>query len=555
MTSKQFEGEQLRMKVWFTSAFGQIEGPFALSQIEDKIQKGQIQSSDLIYRSGEKKWQPVKNWKIFQNSILKSKTTSRSVPKKDWIVATLMQPSQGSLCSNRANQTPVNFEYKAYSQKEIKASLHQGVIGYSDWVWTEGMKDWKPIRDLPLFQGRRRKKKVLKKSAPDLGQVTDLELLQSVVKAKPSSYLIDALIGKEKKPDEAQGPDLARQFGNFKFDESSTCISDTSFDKKSVYKKTSHEGISLKKIAKNRGPTQNTYALEQDSLKPKGFYQKSANYFWRGSLAILGFVTMTLVFVNAFYVKRGYEPLQKETWPLRYDVLNNGRELQFWVKEYFNEKMYLTFTNVKGQTLNANDFRRKVQVQLDKNGKAVLRLDHWGLAEGYYRFTGNMGGDRPFDYQFFVGGDRTLFAEQLIAFKQQRELEKMKIEDIKNKKSLRSAAQHKKQLPDGMKNFYGLVRNLEKGYGQYRQDVRQWKSFYHSWENSFHQFQVNAVSSAEEHLDLTLMRELKTIQKELKLMGEKMDQFVANDANENDVMLLSPQVAVFLEKVKNHRKF
>ena len=58
----------------------------------------------------------------------------------------------------------------------------------------------------------------------------------------------------------------------------------------------------------------------------------------------------------------------------------------------------------------------------------------------------------------------------------------------------------------------------------------------------------------KEELDLELTKELQIIEQELKIMGKQMDQSVKGNHIEG-FDPLSPQVAVFLEKMKSSDRF
>ena len=543
--------EKQKIKVWHTLAFGQVKGPFSLSEIEDRVKDGSIQPQDLIYRSGEKKWLPVKDRWQFQKSIAQKRTSQ--IPKKDWTV--LKKTNAKAL-----GQSPEVFQYKPYSLEEIREALHQGVVSYSDWAWTNGMKGWQCIRSLSLFQNKQKgpvfvqkttEKKRAKKLQTDLGQVTDSELLQSVAEAQPASRLTASLMGREEKPVEAQGPNLAKSFGNIHFDHHSPHhISKT---KQKPPPQTESLNIGRSSLNNTKNEEIPSYPLLQKHLEKRrrGFpFKKVVARSLMIGFAIVLSCFVTLLFVESVTVKKPQTLLPKAL-SFEYDVLSNGRELQFWLKNHPQEKIQLKISSVKHQILSTNDFQKEIQIHLNENGKAVLRLDHWDLAEGYYRFSCHVEQAPPLRRRFFVGKDESLFTQHLASFHQQRQLEKIKIENIKNRRILRVVSS-KKAIPQSMKKLYGQVRTLEKGYTRYRQDVAQWTSFYSSWEKSFQQLQTDGLGNIKEQLNLDLSKELHIIEKNLQTMGEKMDQAIKDNIENKDMNLLSPQVAVFLEKIKKN---
>lgn len=528
------------MKNWYYCILGQVKGPFSLLQIEDKIKQREINPDDLIYQSGEKKWTLVKDRWQFQKLISKKNTENKKVPKKDWVI--LKQENTKSI-------SDIAFQYHYYSTKEVLKALHTGNISYSDWIWTEGMQSWKCIRDMALFKIRADShKNNTDKKTLDLGELTDSELRQSIIKAKPPSSSISSLIDMEEKPIEAQGPNLAQQFGNLKFPQIH------SHKKHHIRAYKSHSTFAMSPVIQAK--TSNNIVFSLNHSKTKNQIRKSilSKRYFTGISIFLLIVTASITFFATKPTE--YRKLHKHTSniSLQYEVLHNGLELHFWIKEYAGKTIQLKIKNEKQQSLTANDFEQDIKIHLNKHGQAVLRLDHLDLAEGYYRFSGHLDETNSFSYRFFIGRNRDEFAHKLSEFLKLRQYEKRKVEDIKRRKITSVISKKTQRIPKSMTNFYGQVRQLEKGYYKYRQNLTKWKTFYSSWENSFNDFQSNALGYIKQQLDLELIEELQAIEQNLKVMGERMDQSV-KESNVEGVVPLSPQVAVFLEKLKNNQSF
>ena len=526
------------MKNWYHCTLGQVKGPFSLLQMEKIIEQKEIGLDDLIYQSGEKEWTLVKDRWQFQKAILK-RDTVKEMPKKDWVIL-----KQENTDGNAKDKVFSNYQYVCYSTEEVLKALHKGEISYSHWIWTHGMKNWKCIRNLPIFNKQIKQIKTEnkeKKSAHlNLGQVTDIELYQSIIKAKPSSALISSLIDMEKKPDEAQGPNLTKQFGNIRFNQSfpsrnrdsDIARSKTSTSQQAQEIEFSNHLISSLTQSKNKGR----------HILSKGFFIISTIFIF------LCVITSLLL---PFYTNKRLLHKDIKNIPLQYEVLHNGLELHFWIKPYAKSTVQLKIKNEKEQTLTANDFEHNIKLVLDQNGKAVLRLDHLGLVDGYYTLLGQIGENKVFSRKFFVGNNKHEFAYKLSNFHQVRQQEKEKIEEIKRRKIAHVIS---RPLPKGMKALYGQARELEKGYDKYHQDVTGWRSFYSSWESSFGQLQSSALGYIKEELDLDLTKKLQVIEEELKVMGEQLDQSV-KESHIEDFDPLSPQVAVFLKKMRSNNKF
>ena len=527
------------MKNWYHCILGQVKGPFSLLQMEKMIEQREIGLDDLIYQSGEKEWTFVKNRWQFQKAILKRNSTN-AMPKKDWVVLKQKNTSGGIEHSDLCN-----YQYIHCSTEEVLEALHGGEITYSHWIWTYGMKSWKCIRNLPVFNKHIRvddKKKKSDIKPLNLGPVTDIELYQSIMKAKPPSELISSLIDMEKKPNEAHGPNLTKQFGNLKFDPyfSKQNKSINSIRSKTLSHKTTQQGTFLNHVS----------SLSQSKNKNHRIMNKN---FFIASIAFI-FLCISADFLFPYYMNEKLHKSVKNI-SLQYEVLHNGLELHFWIRQYAKEKVLLKIENDKKKTLTANEFEYNIKLVLDQNGHAVLRLDHLGLAEGYYTFLGKIDENKVFHRRFFVGNNPQEFSYKLSKFHQTRQLEKQKLEKIRKKEIMNVIAEKKQPvLPQSVETLYGHIRQLEKGYDKYNNDLTEWKSFYSSWESSFNQLQPSALGYIKEELDMELTNELQVIKQELKIMGEQMDRSI-KESHKEGFDPLSPQVAVFLEKMKDNNRF
>ncbi len=476
------------MKNWYTTNLGKVEGPFSLSQIELKIQQKEIYPEDLIYRSGEKEWIPIKDRWQFQKIILRSRIShNKDIPKKDWTVYQKYLKQKAT--------SPLAFQYASYSTKEVIKALHKGEISYSDWIWTEGMKEWQMIRHLPQFNHFISHKFKKHKKPVDLGQVSDTELRQSVVQAKPPSSIISSLIDTER-PSEVTSSNLAKQFVDLRF-----------------YNKT--------------------------PLRKNKIVMSLASLFIIVGLVMLSFFTDSSQQVQKL--------LSEKPFILEYNVLHNGLEIHFQSRQQTEETIQLKIKNKENQILSTNNFERNVLIRLDKNGQAILRLDHLSLPEGYYYFSGQIA-EASFSHSFFIGEDKDNFAYNLSEFRRIRQEEKKKLENIKKKVMAKTIP----RIPKGMKSFYGQIRELEKGYDRYHKSIEEWRIFYSSWEEALHE--IDSLDLEKQSLDIGLVQELQNIEQDLKMMSQNMDQSI-KEQNLKEFSLLSPQVAVFLEKVKNQQSF
>ncbi len=520
------------MKNWYHCILGQVKGPFSLLEMEKMIEQKEIDTDDLIYCSGEKRWTCVIDRWQFQKAISKSNKV-QNMPKKDWVVL-----KQENIEDNSKNKSLSNYQYLCYSTKEVLQALHKGEIFYSHWIWTHGMKDWKCIRNLPIFNKQiatENAEKASNTKSFNLGEVSDVELYQSVMRAKPSSSLISSLIETGKKVDEAQGPSLTKQFGNLKFGQNK--------DSDVIRSKSlSHQSIQEEKFSSHLLSSLTGSKNQNRSYLSKGLYIIGIFFV---SLCVIGYLLLPS-YMN--------EKLHKKNIPLQYKVLHNGLELHFWIEQYAKSKVLLKIKNDRQQTLTANKFEHHIKLVLDKDGRAILRLDHLELVEGYYTFLGQIDEDKFFSRKFFVGKDKETFTYKLSEFHQIRQQEKQKLETIKRRKIVNVIAKQKQPVPKSVETLYGQVRQLEKGYDRYNKDVTEWRSFYSSWETSFNQLQSSALGYVKEELDLELTRELQIIEQELKVMGEQMDKSI-KESHIEGFDLLSPQVAVFLEKMKSNNRF
>ncbi len=135
MTSKPSE--------WYVFVEGSPNGPHTLIEIAKKIRSGVLSRHDLVYRAGENKWRPIKEYKEFSEFLHQKEKRPR---ENEWVVLIRKSKSTGQKFSQIG---PVN------TAKVIEMLL-SGEITDRDYVWQEGMASWKKISTTDKFNSEAR---------------------------------------------------------------------------------------------------------------------------------------------------------------------------------------------------------------------------------------------------------------------------------------------------------------------------------------------------------------------------------------------------------------
>lgn len=187
---------------WFYYFEGQrAVGPLEKADMIERIQAKKLGPYQLVIRDGDDEWQPALAFPEFRE-LLQGQKTSRE-PVHSWVVLK-RQDAGGRLAVESLGP---------FTSDEIRAHLQAGRIEYTDYVWKDGMHQWRRLSSLKEFSPFE------KPAAPEplikvppapliAKQVTKAEVLKKVEVvnrkkeiSKPPEIPV---------PPEAEGPDLAK---------------------------------------------------------------------------------------------------------------------------------------------------------------------------------------------------------------------------------------------------------------------------------------------------------------------------------------------------------
>lgn len=190
------------MKNWFFhQEKGNTLGPITLEEMKSRIRQGRIRLFDLVYREGEPGWRMALEHPDLRGEFKSS--TVKTLVDRPWV------------CLQRKSETGFEFGTSGpFSTEDIRLSLQEGVISYSDYVWRDGFGEWKRIgaledfnRRLAEVRERRERRQPEKNTAPPLPEVPAGSALRNVVEMKRAEPPANPAVPPPPPP-EAATPDL-----------------------------------------------------------------------------------------------------------------------------------------------------------------------------------------------------------------------------------------------------------------------------------------------------------------------------------------------------------
>ena len=124
--------------MWYVQKKGKAEGPLTEEVLKKAIQRGDIGPFDLVYKDGESKWRPVAEVSAFHGDLQKE-TQVRPSAEVLWVLL---------LRQKKAKNFKTIGPLKTH---EVKAKLKSGEVSWSDFAWTDGMKEWYRLTALEVF--------------------------------------------------------------------------------------------------------------------------------------------------------------------------------------------------------------------------------------------------------------------------------------------------------------------------------------------------------------------------------------------------------------------
>ncbi len=186
---------------WYYEDHGRAKGPVTTDELVQKIKTGAIKWVDLVFKDGDKQWQPVQSFTELTDLI--GNVTLQDTA--DWIV----------LKCNDVDGKSLNQQMGPYNAQQILDLLDKGKIRFSDFVWRDGYEKWVPLGRVDEFEQPLRSSVAVDKSLYTKPRLDDSFLHSEVpLKVAPLKKVTPVVIKNinqqtgEDMPADAKGRDL-----------------------------------------------------------------------------------------------------------------------------------------------------------------------------------------------------------------------------------------------------------------------------------------------------------------------------------------------------------
>jgi hypothetical protein len=179
---------------WYYEDHGRARGPISTIELVKKIQKGDLNLLDLIFKEGDKQWHPLEHYTEVTDMI--GSVTVRE--ESDWILLKTIEVDG----KQRYEQLgPYNID-------QVLELVDKGKATFNDHVWRTGFENWVSLGKVDKFE-----KPLLSSVSVDISlyKMPRHEILDKVppIPVKTYSPAKKNKPKEEAPPAEAKGPDLA----------------------------------------------------------------------------------------------------------------------------------------------------------------------------------------------------------------------------------------------------------------------------------------------------------------------------------------------------------
>ncbi len=175
------------MSTYYIAHLGQQQGPFSISEIENKLNSGKLLWHDYIYDNKSQDWVMLMEFsdltflfnKSFANPILQNPKMSKPEPdlmkRRIWYV--LKQ----------------NNNYGPFSKTELIQMLQGKTLHEFDFIWNNGMSSWKRLSDVSEFSAAEVESafKTMQSSKDDSGKAVFFRRKHTRIKCQTSAIVHD----------------------------------------------------------------------------------------------------------------------------------------------------------------------------------------------------------------------------------------------------------------------------------------------------------------------------------------------------------------------------
>ncbi len=130
------------MQLWYVCKENQLLGPWQEEEVLSSFESKRIQSTDWVRRAEQVEWKLAAESEDFKDHFINS-TTDKLPFEENWHdkwVLLQFNPQTNSYTQNGP-----------YSTVELLSKIYQGSADYSDYVWQQGMSEWKRVGSVDAF--------------------------------------------------------------------------------------------------------------------------------------------------------------------------------------------------------------------------------------------------------------------------------------------------------------------------------------------------------------------------------------------------------------------
>lgn len=131
------------MQLWYVCKENQLLGPFTESQLHESISKQEIISTDWLRKAEDVDWTLAKQTFIFQEHFSTSSDKEKLPFEENW--------GDKWVLLQQDTATGTYSQSGPYSTKDLLSRIYQGKAEYTDFVWQQGMLEWKRIGSMSEF--------------------------------------------------------------------------------------------------------------------------------------------------------------------------------------------------------------------------------------------------------------------------------------------------------------------------------------------------------------------------------------------------------------------
>lgn len=123
--------------LWYFEDHGRAQGPISTRDLIKKIQKGDLQLLDVVFKEGDDQWHPIEHFTEITDML--GSVTVRE--EADWI---LLRALEVDGKQKYEQMGPFNIE-------QVLELVDKGKITFSDYVWRTGFEQWVPLGKVDQF--------------------------------------------------------------------------------------------------------------------------------------------------------------------------------------------------------------------------------------------------------------------------------------------------------------------------------------------------------------------------------------------------------------------